>query len=79
MELQVSHRIRTEVQEKDILRGEEAGDRSDVETAVQVERSEYIGGRSMPGSCAHACGDSAEDKHLELHGVPERQEQPDDI
>ena len=79
VELQVSHSVRAEVSEKSILCGKTTLDRSDTKTVMQVERGNDTGSGSMPGSCAYACGDTSEVQCFAIHGISEREKQPDDI
>ena len=79
MELQIPHRVRTEVQKAGGLRPAAHGDREDTEGAVQEEGDRDPGGRSMPRSYTHAAVDTAEVQRVERDGVSEGEEQPDDL
>ena len=59
MELQIPHRVCTEIQKKNLLQGKETGSRKNPENALRVEESKNCGIRSMPGSRAHAGRDPA--------------------
>ncbi len=54
-------------------------DRRNLADAVQLEKDQNHRGRSMPGPCAYAGGDTAKSSDIELYGVFEGKEQPDDL
>ena len=55
------------------------GDRSDPAATVSVEGCRNRGSRSVRGPRPHAAGDTTEDGGIDLYGIPEGKEQPDDI
>ena len=60
MELQISYRVCAKIPEKGILQREMTGSGKDPERAVRVEKDKNSRGRSVPGPCAYALGDTAE-------------------
>ncbi len=79
MELQVPHSICTPIPQKGILWYKEAGDKADIEAALQLVRSNITGSRGMSGSYPHARRDTAEAFGIILYGVFERKEQYYDL
>ena len=79
MELQVSHRVCTEVQEASILWRETDRNTGDTEETVPMERCGSDRGRGMPGSHTHVGEHTAQNERCGIYGVPEREEQPDDF
>ncbi len=59
MELQISHRICTEVQKKSLLQRKKTGSGRNPKNTLRVEKDQNHKGRSMPGSCAYAGGNTA--------------------
>ena len=76
MELQIPYCVCSEVQKESFLWGKTAGDRRNTADFVQLEEDKNHRSRSVPGTCAHVSGDSAESGSIELHGVPERENKP---
>ena len=79
MELQISYRVCAKIPEKGILQRETTGRGKDPERAVRVEKDKNSRGRSVPGPCAYALGDTAEILRFKFRGIPEREEQPNAV
>lgn len=57
----------------------DAPTRAGYEVKVRIDHVVDYENRSMPGSCTYAVGDTTQDGCVELHGILEREEQPDDL
>ena len=77
--MQISYCICTKVSQEGILWRKATGNRRDFANAVQLEENQDHRSRGVSGPCAHAGGDTAESGSIELYGVPEGEEQPDDL
>ena len=58
---------------------ETRGHRENTEAVMRMEGDRDNRGRSMPGPCAYAGKYTAKDCSIEFHGIPEREEQPNDL
>ena len=79
MELQISFRVCAKIPDKGILQRETTGSGKDPERAVRVEKDKNSRGRSVPGPCAYALGDTAEILRFKFRGIPVREEQPNAV
>ena len=69
----------TEVQEKNIFWREKGSDRENTKAVMRVEGSRALRRRILPGPCTHAGKHSTEGIGVELYGLPEEEEQSDDL
>ena len=79
MELQVSCGVCAEISQKSVLRRKAVGDRGNTSGIMPVEGRGDHRSRSMPRSYPYAVSDPAKDECLGIHGIPEGEEQPDDL
>ena len=77
--MQISYRVCAKIPEKGILQRETTESGKDPERAVRVEKDKNSRGRSVPGPCAYALGDTAEILRFKFRGIPEREEQPNAV
>ena len=64
---------------KSLLSRKENSSRKNTETTVWMEGRQHNRSRSVPGSYTYVGRNTAKDKYIEFHGIPERQEQHDAI
>ena len=79
MELQISYSICTEVQEKSFLQRKEGRGRKNTENPVRAEKDQDYRSRSVSRPRTYAAGNTAKGIGIELHGVPEREKQFNDL
>ena len=79
MELQVSHRVRAEISQESIFRGEAIRDTGDTSDIMPVERRGIDRGRDMSRPYSHVGKHTAQNERCGIHGISERQEQSHDI
>ena len=79
MELQISHRICTEVPEEGIFWRETRSDRKNTKTTMRMEGGRDTRSGNMPGPCTYAGKYPTESGSIEFYGVSERKKQSDDL
>ena len=79
MELQISHSLRTEVQEESVLQRKETRGRKNTENTLRMEKDKNRGSRSMSRSCTYAGRNTTESSDIKLYGISQREKQPDDL
>ena len=75
----VPYRIHTQISKKEIIRTAEARCSGDIKYIVQIQRGENHRRSGVCGSCTYVREHTAEDKCIELYGIPEREEHADDL
>ena len=79
MELQIPYRLCAKVSEKSILQRKKKRSRKNPEDTLRMEEGEDPRSRGMPRPCAYALGDTAEILRFKFRGIPEREEQPNEL
>lgn len=79
MGLQIPYRVHPEVPEEGDLRQASRRHREIHQEMLHVQRRRHHRGARDARSHTHACAHTPEALRLELHGVPERQDEPHDI
>ena len=79
MELQIPHRICTEVQKESILRRKKGRSTGDPKATVPVKGRGNHRGRDLPGPRTYPSKHTAQNERFGIYGIPEGEEQSDDI
>ena len=79
MELQIPHSVCTEVQTACDSWKDKERDREDAEDVVREKGDRHTGGGSLPRPHTYVGHDTAQAQCVERNGIPEREEQPDDL
>ena len=77
--MSISHRICAEISEDGDIWTDKTGYRSDIEKTVSAKGGRNNRSQSMPGSYTHADKHPTQVQRITDYGVPEGEEQPDDI
>ena len=73
MELQISHRVCTEIPAESVFWIEKGSNQRNTEAVVPVEGGRNHRRGSVPGSCAYAGEYPAEIERIGVHGIFERE------
>ena len=79
MELQISHSVCAEVQKESALQRKKTRGGRNPKDTLRMEKDKNSRGRSVPGPCTYAGGNTAKSIGVQLHGIFERQKQSDDL
>ena len=77
--LQVPHRVHAQIQEEGDLREASCRHRQVHKAVLHVQRGRDSGGPRDARPHTHACADTPEARGVELHGVPEGEDESDDL